>query len=81
MVRKVYVGVIARNNEDGTVIPLSIQWKDGQLYEIDEILDKRRAASTKAGGIGIRYTVRVRGHSTYLFYEEPKWFVEGKEQR
>ena len=52
--------------------------EDGTVYEIDRILDKRRAASIKAGGIGMRYTCRISGRRSYLYYEEPRWFVEGK---
>ncbi len=43
------------------------------------LLDVRRAASTKAGGQGIRYTVRVLGRETYLFEEENRWFVEARQ--
>lgn len=79
MTRKVYVSVTARFDEKGSLTPLSIKWEDGTVYEIDRILDVRRAASLKAGGIGTRYAIRIQGKATYLFYEEPKWFVEGKE--
>ena len=70
--------------EDGSrvkykkVQPLSLLWEDGTVYEIDRVLDVRRAASLKAGGMGIRYTVRINGKQSYLFYEEPRWFVEAK---
>ena len=38
-----------------------------------------RAASTKVGGTGIRYTVQICGKPTFLFDEENgKWFVEAK---
>lgn len=79
MSRKVYVGVTARFDENGAVRPQSITWEDGTVFEIDRITDIRRAASLKAGGIGLRYTIRINGKTTYLFYEEPKWFVEAKE--
>ena len=35
-----------------------------------------RAASTKVGGCGIRYTVMVEGLPRYLYDEEGKWFME-----
>ena len=63
---------------EGRMTPLEIRWEDGTRYEIDRVLDVRRAASLKAGGQGMRYTVRINGHSTYLFFEAPAWFVEGK---
>ena len=79
MRRKVYVDVIAKfQAEDGTVIPWFVIWDDGSKYEVDRVLDVRPAASLKAGGAGIRYTIRVLGQQTYLWREEDKWFVEGK---
>jgi len=73
---KVYVQVDAHFDADGSVTPLSVIWEDGRRYEIDRVLDSRRAPSLKAGGLGIRYTVKIRGRQTYLFYEGPKWFME-----
>lgn len=78
MARKVYVEVIARFDTEGNITPLSVKWEDGTVYEIDKVIDKRRAASLKAGGIGMRYTCRILNQQSYLFYEEPRWFVEAK---
>ncbi|KAF5065489.1 hypothetical protein DSECCO2_273330 [anaerobic digester metagenome] len=75
---KVYVEVIVEFNIDGKMIPKSLRWDDGTIYEIDKILDERRSASLKAGGQGIRYLCRIHGKERYLFYEKPKWFVEVK---
>lgn len=75
---KVYVEVVVEFNIDGKMIPKSLRWDDGTIYEIDKILDERRAASLKAGGQGIRYLCRIHGKERYLFYEKPKWFVEVK---
>ncbi len=77
--RKVYVEVNATHFEDGTTRPNSIVFEDGQRYCIDRVKQRCRAASTKVGGIGIRYTVVICGRETYLFDEENgKWFVEAK---
>ncbi len=78
--RKVYVDVIAKTDKNGLTHPLSITWEDGQVYEIDRVRTRRRAAATKVGGVGLRYTVVIRGRETYLFHEENKWFVEAKEK-
>ncbi len=77
--RKRYVTVISSTDEEGTVTPLVIVWGDGRRFEIDRVLDRRQAHSLKTGGTGIRYTVRVSGQATYLWYEGPRWFVEAKE--
>ena len=73
---KVYVAVTARFSPEGGLVPLSIEWEDGRMYQIDDITDVRRAASLKAGGAGIRYTIKVQGRQTYLYLEEDKWFME-----
>ena len=73
---KKYVGVIVRHGDDGEVIPLAILWEDGRRFEIDQVLDRRRAASRKVGGTGVRYLVRIGRTETFLYYEQPRWFVE-----
>lgn len=78
MARKVFVEVTAKFDTEGRIIPLSLLWEDGTVYEINRVLDVRRAASLKAGGMGIRYTVSIDGRQSYLYFEEPKWFVEAK---
>lgn len=80
---KIYVTVNAEFHAGGLITPLSLVWEDGRVYEIDRVLEIRPAASLKAGGAGIRYTVRILGRERYLFYETfgstPRWFVEGKD--
>lgn len=80
--QKVYVKVILEQNEAGEIKPLKVIWTDGHAYEVERLKDKRRAASLKVGGGGIRYTVTICGVETFLFHEfyedEGKWFVEAK---
>lgn len=74
---KVYVDVLAEFSKEGILIPKMITWEDGQKYEIQRVKDKRRAASTRAGGVGERYTCQVDGKEVFLFYEDNnKWFME-----
>ena len=77
--RRVYVKVVVQIDEAGGVRPLSVAWEDGRTFEVDRLLDVRRAASTKVGGQGIRYTCRIRGHETYLFEDNGRWFVEARQ--
>ena len=76
--RKRYVKVTSVTDEDGAVMPVSVTWEDGRVYEIDRVLDRRRAASLKVGGTGMRYVVRIGNATTYLFHEDPRWYVEEK---
>lgn len=78
MARRVYVKVIVEVSPEGKVRPLAVEWEDGRRFEVDRLLDVRRAASTRAGGQGIRYTVRILGHETCLFEDEGRWFVEAR---
>lgn len=69
------------NKTDGTARPRKIKFEDGEVYEIDRVRHCCRAASTKVGGTGLRYTVMICGTETFLFDEENgKWFVEGKKR-
>lgn len=79
--RKVYVQVNLDVDEEGNIRPRLIHWIDGRVYEIDRLKQICRAASTKVGGCGIRYTVMIGGQQSYLFNEDTKWFVEAKESR
>ena len=80
--QRIYIEMLASFSVDGTMRPARIKWEDGQLFEIDRVLDVRRAASG-AGSSGIRYTVKIMGQIRHIFFEDvysdtgrPRWFVE-----
>ena len=82
---KIYVRVVVEFDKDGFMYPRVIKWPDGHQYEIDRVMDVKHAHAEKAGGVGERFTVRVRGRERYLFYERTgemmgnqtgRWFVE-----
>ncbi len=82
---KTYVPVQVTFDADGLMLPRCVAWEDGCVYEIDRVTDIRQAAARRAGGQGDRYTVRIRGQETYLFFEHStdagsgcigRWFVE-----
>ena len=76
---KVYVTVTAEFSTEGVLLPKSFIWEDGREYRIDRVKDKRRAASTKAGGVGERHTCLVEGKEVFLYYEDNNmWFMERK---
>ena len=75
---KKYVEVISATSTEGKVTPLTIVWETGVHYHIDKVLDARQAHSLKTGGTGMRYLVRIGHATTYLFHEDPRWYVEAK---
>lgn len=72
---KVYVGVETYTDEEGHVRPQTVHWTDGRRFEIQKVLDERRAACIQAGGKGLRYTCLINGRTAFLFFEGPRWFV------
>ena len=67
---KINLKVQAEFDIDGSIRPTSIVWEDGRVFAIDRVLDIRRAASLKAGGMGMRYTCRICGKVVNLFNDE-----------
>lgn len=82
---KVYVQVNVNFREDGIMLPREIIWENGEAFKIDKVTQICQAAAMRAGGQGDRYTIRVRGRESYLFFERScsqtgnnigRWFVE-----
>lgn len=75
---KKYVPVVARFDCDGKIRPLVIEFDSERKYPVDQILDVRRAACRSVGGVGDRYTCRIQGQESYLWFEKGRWFVAAK---
>lgn len=82
---RAYVQVNADIRADGIMLPRSLTWEDGHVYEIDRVKYIGQAASLKAGGQGDCYTIMVQGQERKLFFERSpnlsgkvigRWFVE-----
>ncbi len=58
--------------------PVVIEFDEAHKYAVDKVLDVRRAACQRVGGVGDRYTVRIQGKETYLWFEKNRWFIEAK---
>ncbi len=81
--QKQYVTVEIRHDKDGNIRPLSVTLVEAgeeQTFPIDRLKYICRAASTKVGGFGTRYTIMINGRGTFLFHEffedEGRWFME-----
>ena len=71
-----YVDVVALMQTTGVIIPKTIIWEDGRTFEVDKVLDIRKKASTRGGGAGLRYTIKICRKEKYIFLNENKWFFE-----
>ena len=79
---KVYLDVLEERDREGRIFPRSFVWEDGTRYEIDKVLQICRAASLRAGGAGLRYTVKINGRERYMFLEDDeraRWFMERRD--
>ena len=80
---KLYVEAGVVYKPDGEIIPQYVRLgPNGEMFLIDKVFRHERMASTKAGGCGICFFVRIKGQNAKLFYEDTrhanKWFVETK---
>lgn len=75
---KKYVPVLVHFDQEGKMTPVMIEYDEGRKFEIDKIIDVRRAACQSVGGVGDRYTVRIQGRDSYLWFEKGRWFVAAK---
>lgn len=75
MLYKRYVNVIAETDKYGEQTPLYLRWENNELYKIDKVIQKKLATS-KVGGNGLLYVVRIQGKQRNLFHEINRWFIE-----
>ncbi len=71
--RRIYVSVVARFDEDGKITPLWIEWKDGEEYEIDRILSVSRLSASLLHP-GYLFRVRIQDQERDLGYDG-RWYV------
>lgn len=76
MQRKMIVSVKAQFDVFGRLTPISFCWEDGIQYDINKVLDRRRATSLRAGGSGMRYTCKAAGRIIYLYNDDNIWYIE-----
>lgn len=72
---KRYVDVVTMINKTGELMPLTMVWDNGVMYEIDQVLEVRNAAS-QVGGCGMLYRCRIGKVERNLFFERNRWFIE-----
>ena len=79
MFSRMYVQVMVTYDEQGQATPQQLTLR-GKTYRVDRLLERRQAVATKAGGQGMRYTLRIGSQQAYLFRDDQnRWFVEEKD--
>ena len=72
---KVYVGVESYTDEIGRIRPKIVCWEDGRRFEIQQVLEERRAPGSCFGAPGMRFSCLINGVRRDLFFEGQRWFV------
>lgn len=72
---KRYVDVVLKQQKNGQITPMYIEWDNGKRYKIDRIISTERRSSP-VGGCGIRYACMIQGKRRNLYLEKNRWFIE-----
>ena len=56
---KKYIPVVVRFETDGRLRPLVVDFDEAHKYQVDKVLDVRRAACQREAGVGDRYTCQT----------------------
>lgn len=74
------ISVICKLDKNGIVTPLNIIWENPDetesTFEIDKVIAIDKKASLKGGGMGLRYTLKIKGQVKYIWLDGYFWFVE-----
>lgn len=73
---RIKLNIVVLHTEDGKSFPKTILWEDGRRFSIDKVIDIRKAAALKCGGIGTRYICKVCNKEVAIFDEDGCWFLE-----
>ncbi|MGI6535241.1 MAG: hypothetical protein ACOX12_02315 [Eggerthellaceae bacterium] len=68
-VHREYVDVYVRMGRDGDVDPVTVSWRDGRSFHVDEVLDPGQFGPLRRGKQQRCYRVRFGGHETNLYLE------------
>lgn len=68
-VHREYVTVVAQFDPEGRLQPVTVCWKDGRSFTIDEILEQGEFSVPMRGRQQAKYRVRFGGHETELYLE------------
>lgn len=83
-VHREYVSVVVRFERDGSIEPVTVCWKDGRSFPVDEVMAREPFGPAVKGRRNVRYRVRFGGHETSLYLERslegPEAGGQGREQ-
>ena len=70
---KVYVQVDSKVLDSGEIVPVTLSWKDGRVWNIDRVVHS--CVSPDGEFQGIRYTVFIGSAERYIYRAGHDWYV------
>ena len=70
---KVFVQVDSKRLESGEILPVTISWQDGRIWNIDRVIHS--CAYSDGEYEGIRYTVFIGSAERYIYRAGHAWYV------
>ena len=73
--RKVPVGVLAQFDAQGRLLPVSVTWENGRIYNIERVLGMRVSRMNR---MNHRYDVVIHAQQTCLYRAGDTWYMEAE---
>ena len=70
---KVFVQVDSKRLESGEILPVTISWQDGRIWNIDRVIHSCQSPDGEYEGI--RYTVIIGSAEKYIYRVGHAWYV------
>ena len=75
---KIYINIRISISKEGLVAPISFEWVDGRVFDVDKVLDRQKRTSN-VGSAEMRYTCKIKGKEIFLFQDfDGRWYIEKK---
>ena len=71
--KKIYVQVDGEQRGNGDIVPLTISWGNGRVWDIDRVIHS--CGSLDGEYEGIRYTVIIGSEEKYIYRAGHAWYV------
>ncbi len=69
------MGVLAQFDAEGRLLPVSVTWENGRVYDIDRVLGVRVSRASRDSR---RYDVVIRAQQTCLYRTGDQWYMEAE---
>ena len=73
--RKVPVGVLAQFDAQGRLLPVSVTWENGRVYNIERVLGMRISRVNRTNHC---YDVVIHAQETCLYRAGDMWYMEAE---